>query len=103
MIFDSKKTAEEKILYRLIENLPEDNDKYFIEHDKSSTNSFWIRQDKNQGEKENHFELICNADRKLARSLPTTDKATIVDLKRIRNSAIAKLKDLGKDYEHDWV
>ena len=99
LLFDLKKTSEEKILDRLIENLPEGNDQYCIEH-REGTNSFRVRQDRHQKEKEDLFNFIHNADKKIARSLPTK-KTNIANVKRLKKRAIKLLKELGKTYEYD--
>lgn len=63
LIFDLKKTSEEKILDRFIEKFPEDNDKYYVRN-REGTNFFRIRQDKNQRDKEYLFNLIPNLNKK---------------------------------------
>ena len=66
LLSDLKKTSEKKIIDRLIENFPKENDQYYIEH-RESTNSFQVRHNRNQKEKEDLFEFIFNADKKIAR------------------------------------
>ena len=63
LIFDLKKTSEEKILDRFIEKFPEENDKYYIRN-REGTNVFTIRPDKNQRDKEYLFNLIPNPNKK---------------------------------------
>lgn len=94
LLFNLKKTSEEKILDRLIKNLPEGNNEYYIEH-RNGTNSFCRRQDKKQQEKDKLFKFIHNTDRKIARSL-LTEKKNIADFKRLKRRAIELLKDLGE-------
>ena len=85
---------------RLIEKLPENNDKYFIKH-REGTNSFRIRQDKNQQDKEYLFNLIYNKDKKHTPAL-RKKKVAIVDPRRIKNFAILKLKELDEKYKVEW-
>lgn len=63
LVFNLKKTREDQIIERIIENLPKDNDEYYIEHRKDS-NMFMIKQDPNQQEKENLFKAILNIEKK---------------------------------------
>ena len=57
LVFNLKKAREDQIIERIIENLPKDNDEYYIEHRKDS-NMFMIKQDPKQQEKENLFKAI---------------------------------------------
>lgn len=50
LVFNLKKTREDQIIEKIIENLSKDNDEYYIEHTKDS-NMFMIKQDPNQLEK----------------------------------------------------
>ena len=63
LVFNLKKAREDQIIERIIENLPKDNDEYYIEHRKDS-NMFMIKQDPNQQEKENLFKAILNIEKK---------------------------------------
>ena len=101
LIFDLKKTSEEKILDRLIEKISKDNGKYYIEH-REGANSFTIRQDKNQRDKKCFFNLIQNTDKKIFLALQKTRKTAIVVLNRTENFAISKLKQLGEKYVDEW-
>ena len=64
-LFDLRKTSEEKIFDRLLENIPDGNDKYYTKHT-DGTNVFRIRTDERQPVKDLLIKLIENTDRKLA-------------------------------------
>ena len=63
LLFDLRKTGEEKIFNAIIEKIP-DNDKYYIKH-RQGTNTFWIKKDEKQGEKDELVQFIENLDRKI--------------------------------------
>ena len=86
--FDFKKTNEEKIFDRLLENIPEGNDTYFIKH-REGTNVFRLRKDDKQPEKDHLTQLIESTDRNL---LGQKISWTFHNLKQIRNRAIEYLK-----------
>ena len=82
LLFDLKKTREEKILDRLNESLPEGNDQYYIEH-REGTNSFRVRQHRNKKEEKDLLEFTLNAGKYIAHSLPTK-KTNIANLKKTK-------------------
>ena len=99
LLFDLKKTSQEKILERLIANLPEGNDQYYVKH-REGTNSFQVRHDRHQKEKEDLFEFILNTDKKL-RVACQPKKTNVANLKRLKKCAIKLLKELGENYEDE--
>ena len=90
--FDLKKASEKKILDRIIEKMP-NNDKYYIEHRKR-INTFRLRRDKREEEKDNLFQLICNLEKNIARSKNNTK---IDQLKRSKAEAKQHYKDLSEE------
>ena len=59
LVFNLKKTSEKKILDKIIQNLPWDNDKYWIER-REGLNMFMIKQDKKQQEEDNLIKTTWN-------------------------------------------
>ena len=70
LVCNLRKKSEDQILDRIIENLPKDNDKYYIEHNEY-LNMFMITQDLNQVKKDDLFNLILNLDKKRQRTTET--------------------------------
>ena len=62
LLFDLKKTSEEKIFDSILEKIP-DTDTYYIEH-KEGFNAFRIGKDRDQQEKDRIIETIENFDKK---------------------------------------
>ena len=56
LLFDLRKTSEEKIFDAIIEKIP-DNDKYYIKH-RQGTNTFCIKKMKNKEKKTSWFNLL---------------------------------------------
>ena len=67
LLFNLKKTNEEKIIDRIIEKLPDDNDNLYIEH-REGTNLFKTTCNKKQKEKDDLFKILTNLDKKIANS-----------------------------------
>ena len=59
MVFNLKKTNDEKILDKIIQNLPRYNDKHYVEHSEN-LNMFMIKQDKKQQEEDDLVKTIWN-------------------------------------------
>ena len=51
LLFDLKKTGEEKIFHLILEKIPDKHNNYYIEH-REGTSSFRIRKDSKQAEKD---------------------------------------------------
>ena len=66
LLFDLKKTSEEKIFDSILEKIP-DTDTYYIEH-KEGSNAFRITKDRDQQEEDRIIETIENFDKKIRRS-----------------------------------
>ena len=64
-----------------MENLPGTNDEFYIKH-RDGINSFRIRRDPRQVEKEHLMQLILNADKNFARS---TNAANVAEAKVIKS------------------
>ena len=69
------------------------NGKYYIEH-RERTNTFHLRRDKKEGEKDNLFQLISNLEKNIARS---KNNAKIAQLKRLKAEAKQHSKDLREE------
>ena len=93
LLFDLKKTSEEKFFDVIIEKLP-DNGKYYIEHTEG-TNAFRIRKDERQVEKDKLIRFIADIDKKISKA---TNKLRISQLKPIRNDALRKPSNLRKTF-----
>ena len=91
LLFDLKKTSEEKIFDAIIEEIP-DKDKYYIE-DRERTNAFRIRKDEKPGGKDELIQFIENLDRKIKTS---TNKSRISQLKQISKKALQSYASLGE-------
>ena len=68
-----KKTSEEKILDRILEKSPSDNDQFYVEY-RTGTDKFICKKDKKQQEKDNLFCTILHIEKKIARSHKNTEK-----------------------------
>ena len=62
-MLDLNETREEQISRRLLEKIPDD-DKYYTEH-RDGTNSFRIRRDEKQGEKDDIIKATEDIDNKI--------------------------------------
>ena len=93
LLFDLKKTSEEKFVNARIEKIP-DNDKYYIEH-REGTNPFYIRKDEKQGEKDELIHFIENLDKKINK---IKNKLRISKLKRIRKEALQRYASLRETF-----
>ena len=91
LLFDLKKTSEEKIFDSIIEEIP-DNDKHY---NREGTNAFHIRKDEKQGEKDELLQFIENLDRKINKS---TNKSRISQLKRIKIEALQRYTSLEETF-----
>ena len=77
------KESENTVMDHMIQSLPADNDRYYTKHEESS-NTFSIREDMLQEEKDKLFQLDLNGDKKLPR---LKNKAEQTKLKRIKSQA----------------
>ena len=59
MVFNLKKTNDEKILDKIIQNLPRYNDKHYVKQSEN-LNMFMIKQDKKQQEEDDLVKTIWN-------------------------------------------
>ena len=75
--------SENTTMDHMIQSLPADKDRYYTEHEESS-NTFSIREDMLQEEKEKLFQLILNGGKRLPR---LKNKAEQTKLKRIKSQA----------------
>ena len=66
LLFDLKKTSEEKIFDSILEKIP-DTDTYYIEH-KEGSNAFRITKDRDHQEEDQIIETIEHFDKKIRRS-----------------------------------
>ena len=87
MVCNLRKKSEDQILDRIIENLPKDNDKYYIEHDEY-LNMFMITLDLNQWKKDDLFNLILNLDKKLVLAREAKNDRNVKELIRLRKRAV---------------
>ena len=86
--------SKNKIMDRIIQSLPAGNDTLYTEHIECS-NTFSIKKDPLQKEKEDSFQLILISDKKLCWS---KNKSEQTELKRIKNQAIQMLEDFAESY-----
>lgn len=86
--------SKNKIMDRIIQSLPAGNDTLYTEHIAWS-NTFSIKKDPLQKEKEDSFQLILISDKKLCWS---KNKSEQTELKRIKNQAIQMLEDFAESY-----
>ena len=93
LLFDLKKTREEKIFNVILEKIP-NNDTYYGEH-REGTNAFPIRKDKKQAEKDDIIKVIENMELKMKKS---TNKSRISQLKRYRKEFLNKYSSLGETF-----
>ena len=63
--FNLKKTNEDQVIYKIIEKLPKDNDKYYTDH-LNDWKGFVIRENKKRKEKPDLFTTIFTIEKKLA-------------------------------------
>ena len=82
LVFDMKKTSEEKILDRIIEKLSSDNNQLYVKH-RADTDTFIVNQDKRQQEK-GDFRTILNLDKKMALPKKSNNKKNITAIKRLK-------------------
>ena len=69
------------------------NVKYYIEQ-RERKNTFRLRREKKEGEKDNLFQLISNLEKNIARS---KNNAKIAQLKRLKAEAKQHSKDLREE------
>lgn len=81
-------------MYNIIQSLPANNDRYYIEHENGS-NTSKIKEDLLQNEKDDLFQVTLNADKKLYIS---KNKADQTKLKHIRNQATQMFEDVGESF-----
>ena len=93
LLFDLKKTSEDKIFDSILEKIP-NNDMYYIEH-RESSNAFRIRKDRNQAEKDRIIETIENIDKKIRKS---KKKSNVTELKILRKEILKRYKELDENF-----
>lgn len=81
-------------MYNIIQSLPANNDRYYIEHENGS-NTSKIKEDLLQNEKDDLFQVTLNADKKLDISKNEADQTK---LKHIRNQATQMFEDVGESF-----
>lgn len=86
--------SKNKIMDNIIQSLPANNDRYYMEHEDGS-NTSKIREDLLQNEKDDLFQLTLNADIKLHISKKKADQTK---LKRIRNQATQMFEEVGESF-----
>ena len=67
LLFDLKKTREDKIFDSILEKIPDKNDIYYIEH-REGTNAFRLRKDPKKAEKDELITMLETVDRAIKRS-----------------------------------
>ena len=75
-------------MYNIIQSLPANNDRYYIEHENGS-NTSKIKEDLLQNEKDDLFQVTLNADKKLDISKNKADQTKL----KHKNSSCLKNKD----------
>ena len=94
LLFDLKKTSEDKIFDSILEKIPDKNDIDYIEH-RERTNAFRLRKDPKKAEKDELITILETADRAIKRS---TSKSKLSQLERIKKQLVKKYDDLGKEF-----
>ena len=93
LLFDLKKTSEEKIFDSILEKIPDKNDNYYIEH-REGTNAFRIRKDPKQAKEDELKTMLETVDKGIKRA---TSKSKLSELKRIEKQLIKQYEDLGEE------
>ena len=93
LLFDLKKTNEEKIFDYILEKIPGKNDNYYIEH-REGTNPFRIRKDPKQAKEDELKTMLETVDKGIKRA---TSKSKLSGLKRIEKQVIKQYEDLGEE------
>ena len=65
LFFNLKKANEDQVIYKIIEKLPKDNEKYYTDHLKD-WKAFLLRENKKQKEKSDLFTTILTIEKKVA-------------------------------------
>ena len=79
LLFNLKKTSEEKLFHSILEKIPDKNDIYYREH-RRGTNASRIRKDSKQAKKDELKTMLEPIDRGIKRA---TNKSKLSQLKRI--------------------
>ena len=93
LLFDLKKTSEEKIFDSILEKIPDKNDNYYIEH-REGTNAFRIRKDPKEAKEDELKTMLETVDKGIKRA---TSKSKLSELKRIEKQLIKQYEDLGEE------
>ena len=93
LLFDLKKTSEEKIFDSILEKIPDKNDNYYIEH-REGTNAFRTRKDSKQAKEDELKTMLETVDKGIKRA---TSKSKLSELKRIEKQLIKQYEDLGEE------
>ena len=93
LLFDLKKTNEEKIFDSILEKIPGKNDNYYIEH-REGTNPFRIRKDPKQAKEDELKTMLETVDKGIKRA---TSKSKLSGLKQIEKQVIKQYEDLGEE------
>ena len=100
LLFDLKKTSEDKIFDSILEKIPDKNCIYYIEH-REEMNTFRLRKDPKKAEKDELITMLETVNRAMKTS---TSKSKLSQLKRIKKQLVKKYEDLGEEFiEYEWV
>ena len=100
LLFNLKKTSEDKIFDSILEKIPDKNCIYYIEH-REETYTFRLRKDPKKAEKDELITMLETVNRAIKRS---TSKSKLSQLKQIKKQLVKKYEDLGEEFiEYEWV
>ena len=94
LLFNLKKTSEDKIFDSILKKIPDKNDIYYIKH-REGTNTFRLRKDPKKAEKDELITMLETVDRAIKRS---TSKLKLSQLKRIKKQLVKKYEDLREEF-----
>ena len=93
LLFDLKKTSEERFFDAILEKIP-DNDTYYVEH-REETNALQIRKDEKQVEKDEIIKVSQATDLKIKKS---RNKSRISQWKQMRKELLNRYSNLGETF-----
>ena len=94
LLFNLKKTSEDKIFDSMLKKIPDKNNIYYIKH-REGTNAFRLRKDPKKAEKDELITMLETVDRAIKRS---TSKLKLSQLKRIKKQLVKKYEDLREEF-----
>ena len=94
LLFKLKKTSQDKTFDSILEQIPDKNDIYYIEH-REGKNAFRLRKNPRKAEKDELITMLETVDRAIKRS---TSKSKLSQLKRTKKQLVKKCKDLGEEF-----